>query len=110
MGHTHQDCCPSGEVVCWQVCLTQLNSHQNEIIPTAYHFTKIHQPEYALKAYELGKKSIPGFYSYYPQMADLYGVVGEYGQMIDLYLELISVNPGYLQTVQNLLNLSLIHI
>lgn len=76
----------------------------NTIIPIAYKFNQIHQPEYALKCYELGKKNLQGFYSYYPQMADLYGVVGEYEKMIDLYLELILINEGYLQTVQNLLN------
>ncbi|MFT6323864.1 MAG: tetratricopeptide (TPR) repeat protein [Halieaceae bacterium] len=88
----------------WDNVISQLENNQNAIVPMAYQFTKIDQAQYALKAYELGKKSIPGFYSYYPQMADLYGVIGEYGQMIDLYLELINTNPGYQQTVQNLLN------
>ncbi|MGB1002770.1 MAG: tetratricopeptide repeat protein [Salibacteraceae bacterium] len=88
----------------WDKVISKLNENQNEIIPMAYQFTKINQPKYALKAYELGKETINGFYSYYPQMADLYGVIGEYGKMIDTYLELININAGYLQTVQNLLN------
>jgi outer membrane protein assembly factor BamD (BamD/ComL family) len=57
-----------------------------------------------LKAYEIGKKHIKRYYYYYPQMADLYGMVGDYDNMIDTYLELINYNRGYLQTVQNLLN------
>lgn len=88
----------------WDKVISKLPEYQSEIIPMAYQFTKIDQPKYALQAYELGKKTIPGFYSYYPQMADLYGLIGDYGQMIDLYLELININSGYQQTVQNLLN------
>ncbi len=88
----------------WDEIIVMLNTNTNEVIPVAYLFTKIDQPRHAIKAYEVGKKYIPGFYSYYPQMADLYGVIGDYESMIDLYLELISFNPGYLQTVQNLLN------
>ena len=88
----------------WSDVIKQLSSNPNNIIPIAYEFTKINQPKYALQAYELGKETIPGFYSYYPQMADLYGILGDYENMIDLYLELININPGYQQTVQNLLN------
>jgi TolA-binding protein len=88
----------------WGSIIQDLPNHQNEIIPVAYLFTKLNQSEYAIKAYEVGKKYISGFYSYYPQLADLYGIVGDYENMIDLYLELIEFNSGYLQTVQNLLN------
>mgnify|MGYP000300420070 CR=1 FL=1 len=88
----------------WETVIQDLPGKQNEIIPVAYLFTQLDQPEYAIKAYEVGKKYISGFYSYYPQMADLYGIIGDYENMIDLYLELIAFNPGYLQTVQNLLN------
>jgi tetratricopeptide (TPR) repeat protein len=88
----------------WDEVIQMLHTNNNEIIPVAYLFTKIDQPQQAIKAYEVGKKYIPGFYSYYPQMADLYGVIGDYDSMIDLYLDLINFNPGYLQTVQNLLN------
>ena len=88
----------------WNEIIEMLHTNTNEIIPVAFLFAKIDQPRQAIKAYEVGKKYIPGFYSYYPQMADLYGVIGDYENMIDLYLELISFNPGYLQTVQNLFN------
>ena len=88
----------------WDKVIKGLPEHQGEIIPMAYLFTKNNQPTYALKAYEVGKKYMTGFYSYYPQMADLYGVVGDYEKMIDTYLELIEINSGYLQTVQNYLN------
>ena len=88
----------------WDQVISNLKKNQNRIITVAYLFTSLNQPNYALAAYKVGKETIPGFYSYYPQMADLYGVVGDYENMIELYLELIQVNPGYLQTVQTLLN------
>jgi len=88
----------------WDNVIKALPEHQGEIIPIAYLFTKKNQPQYAIKAYEVGKKYLTGFYSYYPQMADLYGLIGDYDNMIDLYLELIEFNSGYLQTVQNYLN------
>ena len=88
----------------WDKVIIGLPENQGEIIPMANLFTKLNQPLYALKSYEVGKKYISGFYSYYPQMADLYGVLGDYDNMIDLYLELIEKNAGYVQTVQNLLN------
>tara|TARA_R110002050_G_scaffold147017_1_gene272652 strand:+ start:30736 stop:32568 length:1833 start_codon:yes stop_codon:yes gene_type:complete len=88
----------------WDEVIHLLKNNSNEIVPVAYLFTKINQPSYAVQAYELGDKNIPGFYSYYPQMAELYGLSGDYDKMIDTYLKLIGINSGYVQTVQNLLN------
>ena len=88
----------------WTQVIGKLKKNQNKIITVAYLFTSLNQPKYALMAYEVGKETIPGFYSYYPQMADLYGIMGDYDNMIELYLELINYNQGYLQTVQTLLS------
>lgn len=88
----------------WDKVIDKLPESQHEIVPIAYKFTSLFQPEYALKAYEVGKLYVKGIQSYYLQIADLYGMVGDYGSMIDTYLELIEYNSGYLQTVQTYLN------
>lgn len=88
----------------WDASIKTLSKHHEQIIQTAHAFSKLNQNKYAIEAYLLGKKHMKGFYSYYPQMADIYGLLGDYENMIDLYLELISINAGYQPLVQNSLN------
>lgn len=88
----------------WDEVLKTLPTNSGEIIPMAYLFQKLNHQDYTLKCYELGKKYVSGFYAYYPQMAELYGSLGQYDKMIDTYLELLEINEAYLQTVQTMLN------
>ena len=87
----------------WDKTLKNLRANQGEIIKVAREFSAIGENDYALKTYEKGKKLINSFYTFNYEIAEVYGLMGRYEEMIDLYLELIEINPAYLQSVQNML-------
>lgn len=87
----------------WDKTIRNLNANQGEIIRVAREFSAIGENEYALKTYEKGKKLIKSFYSFNYEIAEVYGLMGRYDEMIDMYLELLEANPAYLQSVQNML-------
>lgn len=87
----------------WNSVVKNLSANQSQIIATAREFSKIGQNDFALKVYEKGKTLISNFYVFNYEIAEVYGLMGRYEEMIDLYLELIEKNPGYQQSVQNML-------
>jgi len=88
----------------WDEVVSLVPATQNDITRIARRFAAIPQYEYALKVYEKGKRELNNFYAFNFEIADIYGVMGQQEKMIDMYLEMLSVNAGYMQTVQNLLN------
>lgn len=88
----------------WDAVVNQVPATQNDITRIARRFSAIPEYEYALKVYEKGKRELENFYAFNFEIADIYGLMGQTDKMIDMYLEMLSFNPGYMQTVQNLLN------
>lgn len=88
----------------FQAVIKGLDGNQGYIITIARKFVQAGENEYALQTYEKGRKLIRGFYSFNYEVAELYGQMKQYDQMVALYLEMIETNPGYLQTIQNALN------
>ncbi|KAB1063362.1 tetratricopeptide repeat protein [Salibacter halophilus] len=84
----------------WDDVINGLGNNRSEIINVADKFTKIGEYQYALQAYEKGKKNIRGFYVFNSRIAELYGQMGQNDKMIELYLELIEKNPSYQRSVQ----------
>lgn len=84
--------------------ISNLKANQQEIITVAREFSRLNKFDYALKAFERGKELVPNFYVFNFEIADLYGQMGQDDRMIDMYLEMLSHNSAYLQTVQNMLN------
>lgn len=84
--------------------LKDLESNRGAIVSVARKFTQIGENKYALKTYEKGQQLINGFNVFNYELAELYGQMGEYNKMVELYLELIETNAGYAQSIQNALN------
>lgn len=104
LGHLLRDNDRKNEAIkTWDKALKYLKANQGEIIKVAREFSSIGENEYALKTYERGKKLINSFYTFNYEIAEVYGLMGRYEEMIDLYLELLEINPAYLQSVQNML-------
>ena len=59
--------------------------------------------QYALEIYDKGKRELNNFYGFNFEIAEVYGLMGQDEKMIDMYLEMLQYNRGYMQTVQNLL-------
>ncbi len=88
----------------WGDAVENVPASRNEVIRIARKFSSIPEYEYALKVYEKGKRDLSDFYAFNFEIADIYGLLGQRDKMIDMYLEMLDYNPGYMQTVQNLLN------
>ena len=84
--------------------LKDLESNRGAIVSVARKFTQIGENKYALKTYEKGQQLINGFNVFNYELAELYGQMGEYDKMVELYLQLIETNAGYAQSIQNALN------
>lgn len=67
-------------------------------------FQKIDELDYALEVYYIGRKNLGNSYPFNFQIAPILGQKGDINGMIGEYLDVLEVNPGYLQSVQNTLN------
>lgn len=88
----------------WDNVVNEVPATQNDITRIARKFSEIPEYQYALKVYEKGKRELDNFYAFNFEIADIYGLMGQTDKMIDMYLEMLAYNAGYMQTVQNLLN------
>lgn len=88
----------------WEDIIDNLDGNRNEIIKIARDFARMGEYQLALDTYDKGKELIRGFYAFNYEIAEVYGQMGRHEEMIDLYLELIEVNPGYERSVRSVLN------
>lgn len=84
--------------------IKNLQPQQREIINLANAFIRHGLYGQAMQTYERGKKLLKDSYPFHYEMANLYGVMGEFEPMVEQYLTLLEVSQAYLQTVQNALN------
>lgn len=77
--------------------------NQNSITNLAKAFNDKKLYAYALATFQQGRKILK-HYPFNFEIANVYGDMGNFEGMIDEYLELLLINEGYLQTVQNVLS------
>ncbi len=81
--------------------LRGMRPEPNSIRQVANAFTRHNEHDLALEAYERGQRLLkegPGFQF---EIANLYALKGDVPAMIRAYLDLLAVNEGYIQAVQN---------
>ena len=83
--------------------IKDLGANQYQTISMANSFIKLNELDYAYDTYLKGRKELKGEYSFHYEMATLEGIRGNVESMIDEYLDLISENEAYANTVQNAL-------
>jgi tetratricopeptide (TPR) repeat protein len=86
--------------------IDDLRANYSEINQLADEFSSRGEIAYALKVYQKGRKILPA-YPFNMEIARLQGELGNTEEMISEYLDLLEINPAYLQSVQNSLNRSL---
>lgn len=86
--------------------IEDLPASYSRIQNLAQEFSTRGEVEYALKSYQRGRKLVPN-YPFNMEIAKLQGELGNTEEMISEYLDLLELNPAYLQNVQNALNRSL---
>ncbi len=60
-------------------------------------------PEYAMRAYQEGRKVVPDGYGFHLELANVYQSMRDYASMMDEYLDLIAVDENRVNVVQNTL-------
>jgi len=83
--------------------LSQLNENDHLVSVTANRLYKFEYFDYAIEAYKIGLLN-PSKTTYSFQIARIYGQLGNISLMYENYLELITYNKQYLQSVKNTLN------
>ncbi len=86
--------------------IEDLPASYSRIQNLAQEFATRGEVEYALKCFQRGRKLVPN-YPFNMEIAKLQGELGNTEEMISEYLDLLELNPAYLQNVQNALNRSL---
>lgn len=73
----------------------------NGVRQTANAFTRHELHDQALQAYERGQKLLKDGTSFAYEIANLYAIKGDVPAMVNAYMDLLVVNEGYVQAVQN---------
>ena len=87
--------------------LKQMGSDQNNIRTVANAFQQANELDRAIEAYERGGRTLPAGQSFAYEIAGLHGAKGNTAKMVSAYMDLLAVNEGYIQAVQNALSRSI---
>lgn len=85
----------------FEKALKQITPDQNRIRQIANAFTRNNEIDLALETYERGQKLVKDNYNFHYEIANLYAAKGDVPGMIREYMDVLSSNEGYIQSVQN---------
>lgn len=86
----------------FEKALKAMRPDQNSIRNLANAFNRNNELDHALATYERGQKLLRNeAYNFYYEIASLYAAKNDVPNMIANYMQLLEVNPSYLQSVQN---------
>ena len=91
----------------YEKALKLLQPDHNQVMELANAFLKQKKNEYGIKTYLKGRKMMKGGYPYNFELAEAYSLQGNTEAMLNEYLEVLSVQESYLQSVQNALQTAL---
>jgi tetratricopeptide (TPR) repeat protein len=87
--------------------IKQLSPDNEQIINLANSFLKYQEPELAIQTYLKGRKLLKGAYPFNTELAQVYNLQGDTEGMLNEYLDLLSYQESYIQSVQNALQTAL---
>lgn len=89
----------------WNAAIDNVSS-SIQVTAIATAFSQIKQPDLAIKTYLKGRKTTNNKNTFHFELAKIYGLKGQKQQMIDEYLDALSINNAYLDAVKGGLQLS----
>ncbi len=87
----------------FQQALKDMPADQNGIRQVANDLIRANKIDLALEAYERGRRTLRDGNLFSYEIANLYGVKGDTQRMVSAYMDLLSLNEAYIQSVQNAL-------
>ncbi|MBI1266007.1 MAG: tetratricopeptide repeat protein [Cryomorphaceae bacterium] len=91
----------------FEEALKELQPGRSNATRLANAYIKLNAFDYAMKTYEKGKRISTDGYEYHYEIANLQGMMGDFENMTESFLDLLRISPSYIQTVQNSLNRNL---
>ncbi|MDX9749597.1 MAG: tetratricopeptide repeat protein [Flavobacteriales bacterium] len=85
----------------YEKALRMMRPEQGSIRRVANAFTRANETALALEAYERGQKMLKDGQHFHYDIANLYAAQGDVPKMVNAYLDLLSANEAYIQSVQN---------
>lgn len=82
--------------------INKLPADRNKVIQLANSFQNIREYDYAVKAYEAGKKNVKGSPFYY-ELGVLYRQTGNHIKMLENFLDYLAYYPAQIEVIQNIL-------
>lgn len=83
--------------------IANLDKSRGQIQQLSRYFVEKQQAEVSLRILEKAKELNNGGYGYEFEVAEIKGAMGKYDEMIAAYLELLRINPSYLNSVRTAL-------
>lgn len=87
----------------YQELIKDLKADINQVNLLANAFSKRQMFDYSIQAYLQGRNLLKGNYTFSFELADAYGRVGNFTEMVNEYITLLETNPGYMANVQTIL-------
>ena len=91
----------------YEKALKNLSPDHNQIMELANAFLRHKENDYAILTYLKGRKLLKGSYPFNFELAQVYNLQGEIEAMLNEYLDILSYQESYLQSVQNALQTAL---
>lgn len=89
----------------WEQAIKSIKE-DNQVFAVAKAFIAIKQYDYAIEAYQKGRRITQNDYPYSFELADVYAAKGDKQGMIAEYLDVLEKDDSYIQSVQNSLQTS----
>lgn len=84
-----------------------LEPGRSTTVSLANAFIKLSLYDYALETYNKGRRTSNDGYEFHYEIANVNGMMGNYDDMVESFMDLLITSPRYIQTVQNSLNRNL---
>lgn len=85
----------------FEAAISDLTPNQNQVFELANAFIQRKEFNYAMEAYQRGRKLLKGTYTFNFEIADLYAQKGDFTGMVNEYLDVLLISDAYIQQVQN---------
>ena len=87
----------------YEEAISNLKTDINQVNLLGNAFTKNQMFDYAVLTYLQGRKLLKGAYPFSFELAEAYGQLGKFNEMVNEYITMIDFNPGYLPNIQTIL-------
>lgn len=87
----------------YEDAIKNLKPDINQVNLLGNAFTKNQMYDYSVSTYLHGRKLLNGAYPFSFELADAYGQLGKFPEMVNEYITMLDFNPGYLPNIQTIL-------